>query len=63
MDKTADAERVESSVHHRKNHVEWNQFGLTFNPTKSNGNGASNYKEETKELFEHEQEVKNYLIP
>ena len=57
MDRIADAERVESSVHQRKNNVEWNQFGFTFDPTKSNGNGASNYKEETKELFEHEQEV------
>ena len=44
-------------VHQRKNNVQWNQFGLTFDSTKSNGNSASNFKEETKELFEHEQEV------
>ena len=58
MDKNGD-ESVERSVHQRKNKVEWNQFGLTFDSTKSNGSLAANFKEETKELFEHEQDEVN----
>lgn len=41
----------------RRNQIEWNQFGLAFDTTKSSNGSSASHKEETKELFEHEQEV------
>lgn len=62
MDKNSDEHVESSSAHQRKSNVEWHQFGLTIDSTKSNGKSTSNYKEETKELFEHEQEVLSFII-